>query len=121
VTPIEAVAPIDFSLLSARVTGAHSWRFSDVSLGPVIAAEGGVVFTSQAGETATETQQPWFALAGGGFVAVAVDPLVSLFAEVELSVPLTQPRFELNDGTRVHDVELGGRAAVGVRFFFSEE
>ncbi len=121
VTPREAVAPIDFSLLSARVTGAYSWQFSGVSLGPVIAAEGGAVFTSQAGETARKTQQPWFGVAGGGIVVLALAPLVSLFAEVEVTLPLTQPRFELNDGTRVHDVGLGGRAAVGARFFFSEE
>jgi hypothetical protein len=88
--------------------------------------EGGALFSRQqdapetlAVEDAAETAQQWFALGVGGVLMLEVAPLVSLFAQLEATVPLTQPRFELDDGNHVHAVTVGGRMAVGARLFFS--
>lgn len=121
VTPEQAVAPIEFSLISARVTGNYAWRWSALSLGPLLAVEGGEVSTRERGANASDTEQLWFALGAGARLAIELAEVVSLFGEFEAVVPLTQPQFVLDDGTHVHDVGLGGRAAVGVQFFLSAQ
>lgn len=121
VTPQQAAAPIEFSLIAARVVGSHAWRWSALSLGPMLAVEGGGVFTRERGSNTSDTEQLWFALGAGAVVTLEVAQLVSLFSEFEAVIPLTQPRFVLDDGTHVHDVGMGGRAAVGARIFFSTQ
>lgn len=121
VIPRQAVAPIEFSLISARVAGSYAWRWSTFSLGPVLAVDGGGVFTRERGSNASDTEQLWFALGAGAMATFDLAQVVSLYGEVEAVVPLTQPLFVLDDGTHVHDVGVGGRVAAGVRFFFSAQ
>jgi len=52
---------------------------------------------------------------------VRVFPWVSVMGQVEFEVPLTQPSFILDNGTLVHEVGLGGRAALGLKIYFSKK
>lgn len=117
VTLSQAIAPLDFSLFAGRVVGGYLWHESNLRTGPIISGEAGLVFVDERGAAPQSTEQPWFAIGAGGIVMFDITEQFGAFAQLEATVPLTQPRFELNDGTRVHRVTVGGRLAVGARFF----
>lgn len=118
----QAVAPIDFSLLSARVSAAYlvlGDRTSDrAGLGPLLSVAGGTFRAKQRASGATTVVEPWFSLGVGAVALVELHPAVSLVSELELEVPLARPAFVLSDGTRVYQVGIGGYGALGLRFFF---
>ncbi len=116
-----ARVPIAFSLLSGR--GMASYLFGDrsASFGPSLALSGGAIVTRQRSDEDNARFEPWLAVGGGGIGSIRLSSLVDLWAQAELQVPLLRPLFVLDDGTKVHQVSIGGRVALGIRVFFSPE
>lgn len=116
VEPARATAPISFALIGGRLAWSYLVLRGGFSLGPLVSASLGAIVTRQ-GER--ERKVEFWGAAGVGATALArLAPWVQLVGELEFEVPFTRPSFVLSDGSLVHEVTLGGRGALGVRFFF---
>lgn len=116
--PTQAAAPIDFSLFGARAHGAYLLLGPEARVGPSLAVDAGAIRAKQLRSDAGTVVEPWVSLGIGGLGLVRLVEYVSIFGEFELEFPLTRPNFVLSDGSVVHQVDLGVRAALGLRFFF---
>lgn len=119
VEPSQAVAPISFGLLAGRLSWAYLFLRGNVSAGPLLSLSAGAIRTKQ--EPNDAQSQFWGAGGLGGTALYQIRPWVKLVAELELEIPWTRPTFILSDGSTIHQVSLGGRGALGVRFFFPPE
>ena len=119
-TSERAVAPIEFSRLGGRARTAYLFFGPIARVGPSIAVDAGAIRAKQQ-RTGDGVVEPWLSLAAGTLGVAALTDYVSIFGELELEAPLTRPTFVLTDGSVVHKVNLGLRAALGVRFFFFGE
>lgn len=118
----QAVAPIDFSLVSGRMSVAYllfgnrtGYR---AELGPSLSLAAGALRAKQRADASRTVVEPWFSLRVGAVALVELVDGVSLFGELGLEVPLARPTFVLDDGTQIYQVGVGIRAALGLRFFF---
>ena len=116
--PEQAVAPIEFSLLGARLRGAYLFFGPEARVGPSVAVDAGAIQAKQLRSGDERVVEPWISLGAGALGLVALGTYVSVFGEFEAEVPLTRPTFVLNDESVVHQVGLGARAALGLRFSF---
>jgi hypothetical protein len=119
-SPSGSVAPIEFSLLAARLVAGYSFFGPKLLLGPTLSLEGGAILTSQGSPAARATAVPWVGLGVGGQGLFELSRRFGVFLQAELSVPLTQATFALSSGQAFHQAELGGRAEVGMRFFWTD-
>ena len=85
--------------------------------GPLLSADGGAIRARQNLPDSGLVIEPWVSLGAGALGTVGLYPNLSLLGLIELDVPLTQPSFVLTDGSEVHTVSVGARAALGLRFF----
>lgn len=116
------LAPISFSLLTARLSAEHHWELGRlVSVGPSLSIEGGGLFAEQRGAETRSAEQAWLAAAPGVSVTIRLARRFSLLGQLEAVVPLLQPSLVLSDGSLLHDVGPGARASAGVRVFFGEQ
>ncbi len=118
VFPERAAAPIEFSLTGVRCTLGYRLLAPPVQLAPLVSLEGGAVQTHQRGATSETVGAPWWQVGLGAGLLVRLSPRVTLTGELELSLPLTQPTFVLNDRSEVYQVGAGGRGLLGVRYLF---
>lgn len=118
--PPGSVAPIEFSLLAARLVAGYSFFGPRAQFGPTLAFEGGAITTRQAGSPARDTSVPWVGIGLGGMGSLELTGRFGVFLQAELSLPLTQPAFGLSNGEVFHRAELGGRAELGLRFFWTD-
>jgi hypothetical protein len=116
VEPARAVAPISFGLLAGRLAWAYLFAGRDASVGPLISVSVGALFTKQ--QPNEGQRQFWAAVGVGGTGLYQIRPWVKLVGELEFEVPWVRPTFVLSDGSTIHQVSLGARGALGVRFFF---
>lgn len=112
-----AATPIEFSLLAARVAASYELLSGPLCLGPSVFVEVGAI---QAGQTSGSLDPPrgselWAALGVGVEAAFPLEDWLVPVTSVELSIPLTRPHFVLDDGTLVHQPEVGFRAEIGAR------
>lgn len=118
----DALGPLEFSQLAARVSGCLELLRLDFSLAPCVSVEGGVLQAGQVGGSlnAPEVEELWLAAALGLRAGFPVARWLHVIGGLEAEVPFIRPRFVLDDGTLVHHVApLVGRSEVGLRFFFS--
>jgi hypothetical protein len=115
-----AQQPIDFSLLAGRINAVYWIANSGLRLGPSASLHAGAIGSQQEGAAAAEVQEPWVAYGAGATLLADLTASLSLLAELELVSPFTQPSFVLSDGTEVHRVVLGPRAALGLRITLGE-
>jgi len=120
-SPDHAEAPIDFSLIDARLLASYLVLGSQAKLGPIASLTGGSIRAKQRIESAQVIREPWVAFGAGAMGAFAFHPDMSVFGEIEVAMPLTQPSFVLDDGSHVHRVGYGLRAALGLRVFFMRQ
>lgn len=116
VAPAQAAAPISFGLLAGRLAWAYLPLRGDVSVGPLLSLSAGAIRTKQRPNAAQN--QFWGAVGVGATVLYQIRPWIKLVAELEFEVPWIRPTFVLSDGSTVHQVSVGARGALGVRFFF---
>ena len=114
-----AVAPLEFSLLDARLLIAYRFLGPNVQIGPILSLNGGVIYAEQQTPGAELVREPWAALGAGVMGGLAVHSKVRVFSEFEVGLPLTRPRFVLSDGSEIHRVRYGVRAQLGARIFFT--
>lgn len=118
--PAGAAAPIDFSLWWGRIDGCwFAWKGA-ISLGPCLNAELGVMQSQQEPEAGRfiETSELWAALGGGAEVAWRPLPWLEGALDAAVRVPLTQPRFLLDDQTLAHRPAIGTRVTGMLRVYF---
>ena len=116
-----AVAPLEFSLIDARLLVAYRFLGPTAQMGPILSLNGGVIYAEQQTPGAELVREPWAALGAGVMGALAVHSNLAIFGEFEVSLPLTQPRFVLSDGSEIHRVNYGFRSQVGARIFFEKQ
>lgn len=118
--PATAAATIDFSLYALDLAGCYSWQFGALALGPCLSLEGGAVVSDQAGDGPLReaVATPWFALTPGVEATLPLSQHLRLYGSAGVSVPLTQFRLELDDGSLAHQATVGGEGTLGGRFFF---
>lgn len=115
-TPEQALAPIDFSLLSGGVRAAYWFLGPKARLGPSVGLDAGAIQAEQLHSDNERVTEPWVALTSGILGLVQLTSYLSIFSELEVALPLTRPTFVLNDASTVHRVGVGARAALGLRF-----
>jgi len=113
----EAATPIRFALIAARLGADYDLFAGALRLGPRTAFELGVVEAGQAAGALAplEDSAVWAALGLGIHAGLAAWRWLEPVGSWELTVPLTQPRFVLDDGTLVHQSTVGFRLDLGVR------
>ncbi|HEU5075071.1 MAG TPA: hypothetical protein VFU02_12865 [Polyangiaceae bacterium] len=115
-TPEQALAPIDFSLLSGSLRAAYLFLGPKARVGPSVGLEAGAIQAKQLHSENPRVIEPWVALASGMLGLVQLTKYLSVFGELALEFPMTRPTFVLSDASVVHRVGVGGRAALGLRF-----
>lgn len=112
----EAAGPIEFALAAVRIGGDYDFVDGPVEFGPRALLELGAV---QAGQTSGAIELPrgstfWAALGFGVIAGLTVGRWLEPRAIAELSVPLTRPRFLLDDASLIHQPSLGFRAELAL-------
>lgn len=115
---VQARAPLQFSLVYGRISLAYLWDNQWGKVGPSASANAGGIYVAQRTQDGPRRLDPWIALGAGlqGHLLFSVSG--HLWAEAEVEVPLFAPLFVLDDGAPVHQVTVGGRGALGLRYFF---
>lgn len=120
VSPQGSAAPIDLSLWAGRLVAGYAIVDHRVHLAPTLALEVGALLTGQEGTTPRRTTVPWVGVGLGGAALVDLSRRWALFLQAELSIPLTQATLVLSNEEPFHEVRIGGRAELGVRFFWTD-
>jgi hypothetical protein len=112
--PAHAEARATFDLVILRLQGCYSFSVEPLSLGPCLAAEGGVLRGRAEGiQQPEQTSIGWLAAETGGAAGLPAGPCV-LRVEAGALWPLRRPRFVTDEQNEAHQV-----AALGWRALFA--
>lgn len=117
----EAAGPIEFALAAGRIGADYDFFDGPVKFGPRALVELGAV---QAGQTSGAIELPrgstfWAALGFGVMAGLTVGRWLEPRAIFELSIPLTRPRFLLDDASLIHQPNVGFRAELALCILLS--